>query len=263
MARQGSSETANKRPKVTSLGLKHKSEDELFSVIIDASKWSRQDRQEMEAAHRLAHEAHARDRHRDDPYIFHCLRVAARIPGYLHIYDREMIIAALLHDSVEDHADTVIGRLSAADRVRVGELTDYSRQQQAALEHLAGRFSARTSRIIAAVTNPAWLSEPGLDYEDKLAAYADKVEQAVTTPEGWLVKFSDWCDNGIGIVHREASSSVGRTRHFRTKYGLVAGTFKHRFAAADIQKLLDDEAKIYVDQQLRLADKRLIIGKSA
>lgn len=218
-----------------------------------AEGWSKEHRIRLEKAYVLVSELHSGDRHRSNPYVYHLLRVAGRIPGYLHVYDPELITAALLHDSVEDHPEGIV---ETFDKNFI-QSQDAELLQRQALECLASEFSPRTSRIVAAVTNPVSLSAEGLSYEDRLSAYADKVIEAVQTPEGWMLKFSDWCDNGVGIIHSEKQADVKRKQHFKRKYGQVTGAFRQRFMDADIQELLDEEAKRYVRQQLSLAGERL------
>lgn len=179
--------------------------------------------------------------------------MASRIPGYLHVYDPELITAALLHDSVEDHPQGII----EAFNKNFVQSQDAELLQRKALDCLAKEFSPRTAEIVAAVTNPVSLSAEGMSYEDRLSAYADKVIEAVQTAEGWMLKFSDWCDNGIGIIHSEKQADHKRQQHFKRKYGQVTGAFRQRFMDADMQELLDEEAKRYVRQQLSLAGERL------
>src|SRR5215471_14147479 len=52
----------------------------------------------------LASWLHARDRRQREPYVNHLLRVAIRILHHYRVRDTDVTCAALLHDSVEDHA---------------------------------------------------------------------------------------------------------------------------------------------------------------
>lgn len=240
--------------KVPSLGLKHKNQKELLENLIRmGGEWSEQSRQSVFSAYELVERLHRDDRHRDNPYVYHLLRVANRIPGYLHIYDPEIVTAALLHDSVEDHPGAIVKTVRQET-----ELTKNQKVlQQHALDCLSTLFSKRVADTVSAVTNPVALQDPELSYEDKMSVYVDKVTQAVRTPEGWMVKFSDWCDNGVGVEHGSDSTSDQRMEHFRHKYGLVTSIFQERAAMDDIQALLDEDAAVYVEQQFRLAEERL------
>jgi hypothetical protein len=93
--------------------------------------------------------------------------------------------AALLHDTVEDHA---------------GEIAPGGRQ--AALEVLAGQFGERTADLVGAVTNPAW--EPG---RDKHEQYREHVAESLDGSR-WarVIKVSDITDNAVGLFHTTGPS---------------------------------------------------------
>ena len=63
------------------------------------------ERARAERALTLAADLHHSDRRQDEPYLNHPLRVALRIICHYHVLDADVICAALLHDTVEDHAD--------------------------------------------------------------------------------------------------------------------------------------------------------------
>ena len=62
------------------------------------------DRRRLADALELASRLHAEDWRQNEPYINHPLRVATRIMSHYGIRDPDVIAAALLHDTVEDHA---------------------------------------------------------------------------------------------------------------------------------------------------------------
>src|SRR6185437_3268354 len=70
------------------------------------------DRGKIGLALDLAGRLHALDRRQSEPYANHLLRVALRIIVHYEVRDADITCAALLHDSVEDHADA----LSSAGR---------------------------------------------------------------------------------------------------------------------------------------------------
>src|SRR6201996_1514843 len=61
------------------------------------------DRHRLDAALQLASQLHREDWRQNEPYINHPLRVATRIIAHYDIRDPDVIAAALLHDTVEDH----------------------------------------------------------------------------------------------------------------------------------------------------------------
>src|ERR1700744_4544969 len=62
------------------------------------------ERRRLEDALALAAQLHAGDRRQREPYVNHLLRVAIRIMSHYGVRDPDVVAAALLHDSVEDHA---------------------------------------------------------------------------------------------------------------------------------------------------------------
>ena len=63
-------------------------------------------RRKVKQALQLAGRLHSLDHRQREPFINHVLRVALRIMVHYDVSDTDIICAALLHDSVEDHATT-------------------------------------------------------------------------------------------------------------------------------------------------------------
>jgi (p)ppGpp synthase/HD superfamily hydrolase len=123
--------------------------------------------------------AHAGDRRQREPYVNHPLRVAIRILSHYRVRDADVACAALLHDTVEDHADDIAG------------------SREDALGVLAAVFGARVSRLVGAVTNPVWEDgrDAGEQYREHVAASLD------TNPWARVIKASDFTDNAVGLIH--------------------------------------------------------------
>ncbi len=221
-----------------------------------AAGWHEEYVYQMIDAMTLAEKLHADDRHKNMPYIYHLTRAAVRIAVYLDLNDPDVIIAALLHDSVEDHAAELVVAANADDAEKIDTLPEREVQQMA-LGVLGGRFSERAARIISAVTNVPDEDQP-TGYIDKLTAYANKVHTAVQTPEGWVVKLVDWCDNGVGVIH-DIEGQGHKHQHFRRKYGKVLPILEARFLDDDIQAMLSPAAKAYVRRQFERGRQRLIV----
>jgi hypothetical protein len=128
---------------------------------------------------------HEPDRRQREPYSSHPLRVTIRILSHYRVTDPDVACAALLHDTVEDHA---------------GEIDPGGRQ--AALEALAGQFGERTAGLVGAVTNPAW--DPG---RDKHEQYREHVAESLDGSR-WarVIKVSDITDNAVGLFHTTGPS---------------------------------------------------------
>lgn len=245
---------AKTEPGFEELGLKYQSEEQLLNNLLENEAWADEERELISSAYELAKSLHSEDLYKGQPYIFHLLRVANRVTGYLHTQDAEIVAAALLHDSVEDHANSLV----ALDTDRQLIEMDAYQIQKTALGVISQRFSPRAAELVSLVTNPPAQEQEGLAYEEKMARYAQKVKKATQTPEGFMIKFADWCDNGLGIIYSEESLPPDRITHFQNKYGgEVLETFEARYRQPDIQQLLDPEAKSYIEHQLELGHVRL------
>src|SRR3954463_12515909 len=107
-------------------------------------------REQVVRALDLATGLHRHDRRAREPYVNHLLRTTIRIRRYYHVDDPDVLAAALLHDTVEDHpTDLAAGRPGPAP--------------DAALAELAERFNPRVAELVGAVTNPTWAPDRDRD----------------------------------------------------------------------------------------------------
>jgi hypothetical protein len=149
-------------------------------LLIEAARFPAADRARIEAALALMCRLHARDRRQREPYACHPLRVAIRILAHYRVTDPDVACAALLHDTVEDHA---------------GDIAPGGRET--ALGVLAGLFGERTAGLVAAVTNPAW--EPGCDRHQQYREHVTASLEA--SPWARVIKVSDFTDNAVGLPY--------------------------------------------------------------
>jgi len=181
----------------------------------------------------LATELHRDDRRVREPYLNHLLRVATRVICYYGVHDSYVVIAALLHDAVEDHPV----ELAAG---RSGPIVE------AALAELARRYGDRVAELVAAVTNP--IPDPTIDrydqYREHVAASLDR------TPWARVIKLSDFTDNGVGILY-----TVGpKVAALAAKYRPLTDVYRELVGRPDTP--LSDEAKQHIFGQLDRADER-------
>jgi hypothetical protein len=200
---------------------------------LEIQTFDRADRDRLEQALGLAAELHRLDRRSREPYLNHLLRTAIRIITYYHVTDIDVIVAALLHDAVEDHAP----ELAAG---RTGDETE------AALAALAERFGARVADLVRAVTNPP--REPGRDRHEQ---YREHVAQSLeTNPWARVIKASDFTDNGVGLMH----SLPTRYRPLASKYRPLVPVLRELVARPDTP--LSDAVKEHIREQIDAAEKR-------
>jgi (p)ppGpp synthase/HD superfamily hydrolase len=195
------------------------------------------ERVQLEGALVLAAELHADDRRTREPYLNHLLRVAIRIIRYYGVRDVDVLVAALLHDAVEDHPAELAG-LPAGVSFEVA--TD------AAVAELARRFNPRVAELVRAVTNPEF--DPAADRNEQYASHvAHSLDQH---PWARVIKLSDFTDNGVGIIH----TTRKKARRSAAKYRPLVPTFREMINRADTP--LSATAKSHIHDQLDLAEER-------
>jgi hypothetical protein len=188
------------------------------------------DRDRIGQALDLASRLHAHDRRQREPYVNHLLRVATRIISHYGVRDPDVICAALLHDSVEDHA---------------GDLAQGGGRPEA-LTGLATQFGDRVATLVAAVTNPE--PEPGRDrhkqYREHVAASLE------ASPWARVIKASDFTDNGVGLIH----TTGPKLDKLAGKYAPLVPVLGDVIARPDTP--LSDDVKAHILDQLDRARRR-------
>jgi hypothetical protein len=130
-------------------------------------------RRKIKQALQLAGRLHALDHRQREPYLNHVLRVALRIIVHYDVNDADIICAALLHDSVEDHADD----MSPAGR-------------QGAFSMMTACFGSHVADLVSAVTNPIYPQGA-----DEAARYREHVAASLEShPQARVIKASDFTD---------------------------------------------------------------------
>jgi hypothetical protein len=186
-------------------------------------------RGQVERALRLGARLHACDRRQREPYVNHLLRVALRIMVHYSVREPDVICAALLHDSVEDHAED----LSAAGR-------------PGAFALLAAAYGERVAELVAAVTNPIYAPQ-----SDSGSLYREHVADSLTACR-WarVIKISDFTDNGVGLIHTTGEKAL----RLACKYAPLVPALADLAAWPDTP--LTDEVKARILGQLRRASGR-------
>jgi len=199
-------------------------------LLVEIAAFPAADRVRVDSACSLMSLAHAGDRRQREPYANHPLRVALRILIHYRVRDPDVACAALLHDTVEDHA---------ADITTAGT-------PQAALAVLALMFGERAAGLVAAVTNPAW--EPG---RDEHGQYREHVLASLhATPWARVIKASDFTDNGAGLIH----TTGPRVPELARKYGPLVPVLRELISRPDTP--LAEPARQRVLAQLDRAEER-------
>ena len=190
------------------------------------------DRQQIERALDLASRLHRLDRRQHEPYLNHVLRVGLRIIVHYGIWDADITCAALLHDSIEDHADD----LSPAGR-------------PGALAMLTEGFGSLVANLVEAVTNPVYT--PELDKHDQYRAHL--VVSLESNPWARVIKASDLTDNGVGLHYTSGPKAAELAR----KYAPIVPILADFIARADTP--LTGRAKALILRQLGTATERFAV----
>jgi (p)ppGpp synthase/HD superfamily hydrolase len=208
---------------------------------LEIRRFERPDRDRLERALGLAAELHRLDRRSREPYLNHVLRTTIRVLTYYDVTDVDVLVAALLHDVVEDHAEDLAGQ-------RPGDPVE------AALAELAERFNPRVAELVRAVTNPP--RESGRDrYEQYRQHVAESLE---ANPWARVIKVSDFTDNGVGLMH----SLPSRYKPLAAKYSPLVPVLRQLIARPDTP--LSDAVKVHIYSQLDAAQERFdaILGEA-
>lgn len=197
------------------------------------------DPERVDAALEFVADLHRDDNYGREPYLNHLLRVAIRIVSHYEVHDTDLVLAGLLHDAVEDHADDLVALRDEQD--------PDADSAAAALAVLTRRFGERVSNLVAAVTNPA--HDPDEDrhirYRDHVAASLDR------DPWARVVKISDFTDNGVGILYADEQAVMSK---LATKYRPLTAVYRELITRPDTP--LAPHVKQHILEQLDTADAR-------
>ncbi len=177
-------------------------------------------KQKIEEALNLALIVHADQKPRPDgPYVNHILRVSNRIVEEYGIKDPELVIGALLHDSVEDQAKKLAALLA--------DTTSDSEREQALL-YVKNTFGERIEKIVVKLSNPEPEKE-GMSADEKNNVYKEHVKEAIEDSDVLPIKLSDFSDNALNL---EAISDPARRLKLSKKYLPVMEVFVERLKTA-------------------------------
>jgi hypothetical protein len=238
------------------LGLKDLSEVELYQRLMETGKdWTPEQRADVAYAYHLARKAHEGQRHRNKPYIYHILRNANRLTGYLHITDPAVVVGMILHDAPEDGPSS----LAQAGRLPLGldrtTLDDKYIMQPLAFDRLSELFSPRSVGMVHGLTNELPdRTRPKPSYEEWLAEYVEHVQVETENFDVFVGKLADWADNGMGIIHGD-SHEPEREAHFQHKYGAVQPVLESRFK--QFRECFDPQAQVNIEHLFALGRERL------
>lgn len=162
------------------------------------------------------------------PYIEHPLRNTIRLHR-MGCYDTDILIAALLHDTVEDCAVRIVRDYCGEDpdSMTLDEL------RERCYTWLTERFNARVATTVRNVTNPPL--PKGLTKPEKQELYREHVRAVITLDEDtFLVKFSDFDDNASSLPYNNTPENKGMVVSMAKKYLPLVEAFRVQSEAFDL-----------------------------
>ncbi|GAA4606172.1 hypothetical protein GCM10023195_21950 [Actinoallomurus liliacearum] len=199
----------------------------------EIERFAEPDWRRLNKALALASDLHRQDRRVREPVVNHLLRVALRVMCHYEVDDVDIIVASLLHDSVEDHPVELAG-------------DGHEDSTEAALGVLSAEFGPRVAELVRAVTNPA--------YDRTRDVHAQYRAHVVTSldrhPAARVIKVSDFTDNGVGLVH----TTGPKLRKLAMKYRPLVPELKELVNRPDTP--LAAQVRLHIIGQLDRADQR-------
>lgn len=196
------------------------------------------------------------------PYIEHPLRNALRLMRW-GVTNPALIIAAVLHDTVEDGLEEILTEYVGMKTI----YDDVEMNRAIALEWIEEVFGRQVRYIVAKMTNPIEEGEP--TPEEKRENYASHVEEAITADVFvYLCKLADFTDNATGLYHNatlDADNKMSSTKAIDVRNNKMVKRLaeKYRpvvelFISLMPETLpIDDEGKADINEKLLITRTRL------
>jgi (p)ppGpp synthase/HD superfamily hydrolase len=191
---------------------------------------------------------------RDTPYIEHPLRNALRSIRW-GCKDQDIIVAIILHDTVEDCADDIVRHSTGGENP---ESMTEAQKRDAAMEWVTKEFGPEAARLVLAVSNPV-SDGTKRTAQQKREEYADHVGSVIAgDAKVFLVKVADFVDNASGLHHNNIEENREAVAKRARKYLLVLSIFEEELAANEgIRDLIDEDGYRDIVKQLERTRSRL------
>jgi (p)ppGpp synthase/HD superfamily hydrolase len=206
-------------------------------------------------AYNLMLEVHSDQEPRADgaPYTEHPLSVALEVLDSMRDMDPDLVIAALLHDSLEDQSAKLANKL---DPNITGS------ESERALLYLESQFGKRVARIISSLSNPDFdlllglrgISRGDTNYQEELnTIYAEHVKEAIQDPDVALIKYFDFAANS---QHLDSVINPGRRSRLIAKYHPINRFFIDRLESNQRPLNLKDSKREEILNTLQIATQK-------
>lgn len=151
------------------------------------------------------------DRADGQPYITHPLAVTLTLlQQFPAAATPDMIIAALLHDTLEDQAAALAQLALPTGEMRPTDIPTLARQA------LTEKFGPRVAELVHHLTNPTAPPHPGIPAYEPYLAHFQAIWNADS--QALVIKLADFAQNGLALSRLPAGT---RKTHLQRKYGPV------------------------------------------
>ncbi len=177
---------------------------ERLHLEVDRTSWDYDQKERVkQLADTVVTKYHEGDTRDDNTYATHILRVACRILSGDHFAIRDnpdLIIAALLHDTIEDRPERLLDEEPL-------DQNDYSPENLAALQDQRDRalyvikdaYGQNVTEMVEAVSNPIY-DKTKLDQNQRQEFYRHHIRELMASEsDARYIKLSDFIDNCLGL----------------------------------------------------------------
>lgn len=194
-------------------------------------------------------------RQKSEPYINHILRVTNRLTVEYGVTDPDVIIAALLHDSVEDQS------------VGLSKLALLPESRENSLSYIANTFGSRVAFLVENLTNEEVeikYDENGNEIkqsdEEVIQNYTNHVEEIINKDDDLLlIKLSDFSDNALNL---QSVEDVSKRLWLSRKYQPVMEKFVKRISERSSFSV-DQKGRILTTLQNAILETEKIISENS
>lgn len=184
-------------------------------------------------------------------YIEHPLRGALRLIRW-GVTDRDLIIAAILHDTVEDCAADILIHFLSIDPSEISE----AEARAYAADWIRITYGIGAATLVMAVTNE--FPVPGATRAERAAAYVEHARAGICSDvRVFLVKFTDYMDNAAGLYHNDVPGNRGMVVRLAGKYLPMADVFEDAREPEALLRYVNREGLAEITLKIRTSRKRL------
>lgn len=153
------------------------------------------------------------------PYVEHPLRNSLRLIRW-GIKDKDVIIATVLHDVIEDGAQRFVKDFHGV----INE--DELKARDSLSRYIEKTYGSNVLRLVQSVTNDYIANKKSMPLGEKRSIYYEHVKKSITNNNSsFLLKLTDIIDNAAGLHHNDIAGRELKTYNQAKKYLPVVKMF--------------------------------------